>query len=232
MNCDVCWLTYSWLSQFWMEKNGAWWCFESRVQFANIPTLSCMNTHMFETNRQSAATLNTPHYQWFYSSSCAPVSLNYRGAHAVCCPDFLFSFLYPVHLLRDAHPVSHELPLISHDEERGKQCCSASCSTCLSTCQHKKLLLLNSCEIQLGNYHLQFLTSCLCLTSNYEHFLVLFKCTFVFSPLRITGLWTNSFPSAGSISGYVGLKKSTSRLSEVLREMNNSQSDIFVLCNL
>lgn len=138
-----------------------------------------------------------------------------------------FSF----HLLRDAHPVTHELPLISHDEDSGKQCCSASCSTCPS-CQHKKLLLSNSCEIQLGNYHLQFLTSCLCLTGNYEHFLVLFKCTFVFFPLRIKALWTNSFPFAGSISGYVGLKKSTSRLLQVLREMNNSHSDIFVLCNL
>lgn len=83
------------------------------------------------------------------------------------------------HLLRDAHPVTQQLALLSCDEERGKQCCSASCSTCPS-CQHKKLLLLDSCEIQLGNYHLQFLTSCLCLTSNYEHFLALFKCTFVF----------------------------------------------------
>lgn len=32
--CELCLLTDSCPSQFAMERNGAWWCFESRMQLA------------------------------------------------------------------------------------------------------------------------------------------------------------------------------------------------------
>lgn len=92
-----------------------------------------------------------------------------RGTSSVLPWLLSFPFWYLWHLCRNADRVTHELALASPYTENDNRCWFASCSM-HPACRHKKLLLLNSCEIQLGNYHLRFLTSCLVFTCSYKQF--------------------------------------------------------------
>lgn len=94
----------------------------------------------------------------------------FTAGHLLCPALTLsFPFWYLWHLCRNADRVTHELALTSPYTENDNWCWFASCSM-HPACRHKKLLLLNSCEIQLGNYHLRFLTSCLVFTCSYKQF--------------------------------------------------------------